>query len=321
MKRLVNTSELTREEWLEYRTGGIGGSDAGAICGMNPWKSAIDVYMDKTATEVKETEESESMRLGKDLEAYVASRWEEATGKKVRRNNFMLQHDDYPWMIADIDREVVGESAVLECKTASPYASEQWANGETPQHYVVQCLHYLAVTGADRCYLCCLIWGKGLQFRTIERNEGAIAALIQLEESFWKNNVEAKVMPAPDGSDAADEAIKELYPEGDPEEESVDLTGKEKIEKRLARYDELNSLMKSVSEEKAQIEQELKLEMKTAEKAFVGARKITWKTAKGRKGFDTKALAEEHPDIYEKYVTQGPSYRIFKIGKPIVEGE
>lgn len=124
MKKLVNVTTLTHKEWLEWRKKGIGGSDAGAICGMNKYRSPIAVYLDKTADEVLEKPMNEAMRLGHDFEDYVKVRWMEETGKKAVRENYMLQHDDYPWMLADIDRRVVGENAGLECKTAVPTLQE-----------------------------------------------------------------------------------------------------------------------------------------------------------------------------------------------------
>ena len=123
MKKLANTLNLSHEEWLEWRKKGIGGSDAGAVAGLNPWKSPVSVYMDKIG-ESKPTQDNERMRIGRDLEDYVARRFEEATGKKVRRNNFMMVHDDYNFMVANIDREIVGENALLECKTTGSYGKK-----------------------------------------------------------------------------------------------------------------------------------------------------------------------------------------------------
>ena len=95
MKKGCNVKDLTREEWLIERRKGIGGSDAAAVAGLNPWKSAAAVFFEKTSEIPPETGEmSERLRIGHDLEDYVARRFAEETGKKVRRNNFMLHHDD-----------------------------------------------------------------------------------------------------------------------------------------------------------------------------------------------------------------------------------
>lgn len=88
-RTLAKTKDLDYETWLKYRKLGIGGSDAGAICGLNPYVSPIAVYIDKTIDEIP-MKDNESMRQGRDLEQYVADRFTEVTGKRVRRDNRIL---------------------------------------------------------------------------------------------------------------------------------------------------------------------------------------------------------------------------------------
>ena len=147
MKKLVSTTNLTHEEWLRYRKTGIGGSDAGAICGLNPYVSPMSVYFDKTSEEIQDFD-NEAMRQGRDLEEYVARRFTEETGFKVRRANAIYQNTAYPFMLANVDRLLVGERIGLECKTTSAYNADKWADGLIPPHYEIQCHHYMAVTGA-----------------------------------------------------------------------------------------------------------------------------------------------------------------------------
>ena len=138
MKKLVSTLKLDKKEWLKYRKQGIGGSDAGAVCGLNPYRTAMQVYQDKVSEEIEEID-NEAMRQGREFEDYVARRFTEATGKKVRRANAMFYHEQYPFMLADVDRLVVGENAGLECKTASPYMADKWEDGKIPLSYQIQC--------------------------------------------------------------------------------------------------------------------------------------------------------------------------------------
>ena len=107
MKRLVSTIGLPKEEWLKYRKQGICGSDAGAIAGMNPYVSAFSVYQDKIAEEIKEIPDNEAMKQGRDLEEYVAKRFTEETGMRVKRANYIFQNEKYNWMLADFDRLIV----------------------------------------------------------------------------------------------------------------------------------------------------------------------------------------------------------------------
>ena len=123
----------------------------------------------------------------------------------------MFIHDDFNFMIGNIDRDVVGEDAILECKTASPFSAGKWKDG-IPEYYEIQCLHYLAVTGAFKCYLACLVFGRELIIREINRDEETLKNLIRIEQGFWENYVLSKQLPPPDGSDAAAYAIKTIYP-------------------------------------------------------------------------------------------------------------
>ena len=113
---IISTKNMPYREWLQYRRQGIGGSDAGAICGMSPYASPITVWADKKG-KLPEKPDNEAMRQGRDFEEIVARRFCELTGKRVRRHNFLIRHDTYPFMQANVDRLVIGEKAGLECKT------------------------------------------------------------------------------------------------------------------------------------------------------------------------------------------------------------
>lgn len=106
MKKLVSTTGLSEEEWLAYRKRGIGGSDAGAVCGLNPYSSPMNIYQDKISDAI-EKKDNEAMRLGRDLEDYVAQRFMEETGLKVRKANAMFYDEENPFMLADVDRLIV----------------------------------------------------------------------------------------------------------------------------------------------------------------------------------------------------------------------
>lgn len=308
MKILVSTNKMERDVWLEWRQKGIGGSDAGAILGLNPWRSAIDIYKEKIADWPEEQEDNDAMRLGRDLEDYIARRWMEETGKKCQKKNAILQHDEHEWMLANIDRDVVGENAGLEIKTASPFNSEVWADGAVPLYYAAQCQHYMAVTGADRWYLAVLIWPH-IEYRVIERSESDIEALIAAESYFWEHNVMHHTMPEPDGSDAAAECIKEMYPEA-ATGQSVEL---DLYTADIERYRQLDGIIKQMKEEQETIKQRIQVDMGEAETAHIGDHTVTWKMQKGRRTIDSKRLQSEKPEIYASYSKEGKPYRVFKI--------
>lgn len=294
MKRLVSTLHLEKSEWLAYRKRGIGGSDAGAVCGLNPYRTAIQVYYDKTTTEIQQSD-NEAMRQGRDLEDYVARRFMEATGKKVRRANAMYYHEDHPFMLADVDRMIVGENTGLECKTASPYMEDKWKDGNVPVHYLIQCHHYMAVCGADAWYIAALIFGRGFVYYRIDRDEELISSLIQIETDFWEEHVLKKVLPAPDGSETADKAIAEYFRQSNAV--SIPLNG---FDKKLERRQELLEVMKRMETEKRRIDQELKLYLGEAEIAENEHFRVSWKSVESSR-LDEKSLKEEEPEVYEKY--------------------
>lgn len=210
MKKLTATKGLKKEKWLMYRKRGIGGSDAGAVCGLNPYRTAMQVYEDKTTDSIEEID-NEAMRQGRELEDYVARRFTEATGKKVRRANFMYYDEKYPFMLADVDRMVVGENAGLECKTASPYLADKWKDGKIPISYQIQCYHYMSVCNADAWYIAVVIYGREFKYYRIERDEEALLDLRRIEQNFWENHVLKRILPKPDGSELADKVISGYF--------------------------------------------------------------------------------------------------------------
>lgn len=306
MYEKIALAGVTHEQWLKLRKTGIGGSDAGAVCGLNPYSSAMKVFQDKTSSEVEVTD-NESMRIGRDLEDYVARRFMEATGLKVRKSNFMYRSVEHPFMLADVDRFVVGEDAGLECKTASAYSADKWADGNIPLHYLMQCYHYMAVTGKRIWYLAVVILGKGFLYHKLERNEELIQNLITIEGEFWNEHVVKGVIPPPDGSKACDEVIESYFPSAR-KKESISLVG---FDEKLKRREEILGFISELQEEQKQIEQEVKIFMKEYEMAGSDRYQVSWKNIVSTK-LDTKRMKAELPQIYEDYgkVSQ---YRRFEV--------
>jgi len=193
--RLVNTNDLSHDEWLQWRQQGIGGSDVAAICRMSRYKSPMAVYLDKLG-ELPPIEDNPKMKAGRKLEPLIADWFAEETGYKVWRQNAIFTHPDHPFMLANIDRWLPGQNAGLECKNTSEYGKDDWSGTQAPTEYILQCNHYMAVTGADRWYIAVLIGGWDFQWRVIERDDELIKNLITVEQDFWQQNVLAKVPPS-----------------------------------------------------------------------------------------------------------------------------
>ena len=308
-KIIADTKDMSKIEWLKHRQAGIGGSDASCIAGLNPWKSAIQLYMDKKEENPQE-QKSLRMELGNRLEGLVAELFTEATGLKVRNVNGILKNDKYPFALANIDRAIVGEKAFLECKTTNSYALKEWEEG-VPAHYEIQCLHYMAITGATHCYIAALIGNSDFIWHKIERDQETIDYLMQIEKDFWENNIEKDVVPMPDGSDAYSEYLKKKYDKSNGQ--VIELHLLENGVNKLNRYDEIVADIKVLESEKKLIEQEIQLHMEEFEVAKIGDRKVTWKSS-SRNTIDSKKLKAEMPDIAQQYMKTSTS-RTFRVGK------
>ena len=308
-KVIADTKDMPKTEWLKHRQAGIGGSDASCIAGLNPWKSAIQLYMDKKEENPQE-QKSLRMELGNRLEGLVAELFTEATGLKVRNVNGILKNDKYPFAFANIDRAIVGEKAFLECKTTNSYALKEWEEG-VPAHYEIQCLHYMAITGATHCYIAALIGNSDFIWHKIERDQETIDYLMQIEKDFWENNIEKDVVPMPDGSDAYSEYLKKKYDKSNGQ--VIELHLLENGVNKLNRYDEIVADIKVLESEKKLIEQEIQLHMEEFEVAKIGDRKVTWKSS-SRNTIDSKKLKAEMPDIAQQYMKTSTS-RTFRVGK------
>lgn len=303
MYEKIPTAGLSREEWLQLRKQGIGGSDAGAVCGLNPYSSPMKVFADKTSDETEEIN-NEAVRIGNDLEQYVAERFMEASGLKVRRSNYMYRNKDYPFMIADIDRLVIGEDAGLECKTAGAYSADKWADGKIPLHYVMQCYHYMAVTGKRTWYIACVILGREFTYRKLTWDDALIGQLIQVEKEFWENHVVPGIMPQPDGSDACDGVLNQYF-KNVGKSGTIALVG---FDEKLERRTEILEIISQLQTEQKQIEQEIKLYMKGNESAVNEHYRISWNSVDTTR-LDAKRLKQERPEIYADYAKTTSSRR------------
>lgn len=306
MYEKISLKGMTHEQWLRLRKTGIGGSDAGAVCGLNPYSSAMKVFQDKTSSEVEVTD-NESMRIGRDLEDYVARRFMEATGLKVRKSNYMYRSRKYPWMLADVDRLMAGEDAGLECKTASAYSADKWADGNIPLHYVMQCYHYMAVTGKRSWYIAVVILGKGFVYHKLVWDDELIQNLIAIEDIFWNQHVVTGVIPSPDGSKVCDEVIASYFPNAK-KKESIPLVG---FDEKLKRREEILGFISELQEEQKQIEQEVKMFMQEHELAGSDCYQVSWKNMESTK-LDTKRIKDEMPQIYKDY-GKVSHYRRFEV--------
>ncbi|WP_026866603.1 YqaJ viral recombinase family protein [Jeotgalicoccus marinus] len=308
MAELLNVKDLTHEEWLRERNTGIGGSDAGTILGVNKWKSKAQLFLEKTNPELRQDIDNDYIHFGNILEDVVAKEFERRTGKKVRRDNRMLRHPKHDFMLANLDRVVVGEKALLECKTTSQYNKELWEGDDVPAQYLCQVQHYLAVTGYEKAYIAVLIGGNNFVWKEIERDDELINIIIEAEYDFWNNNVLANVIPEIDGSGAMTSFINHMY--SDIDDEQVELT--EDADTLIRAIESCKSSIKETKELQSKYENQLKDTLKHSTKGASQNYIVTWKP-QTRRTLDKKALEEEYgKDTLEKYTKETES-RILRI--------
>lgn len=284
----------------EIRKTFIGGSDAAAILGLSRWKTPLQVWAEKTGQITPEDISGKlNVKLGIRLEDAVADLFCEATGFKVRRVNETLFSDEHEFLAANIDRRVVGDDSILECKTTSAFNAKAWEGEEIPQEYIIQCLHYLAVTGMSKAYIAVLIGNQDFKWKIIERDEKTISAIIDQEVKFWNEFIVPVVMPT--RIMAADSWIlNSLFPEQQPNT-TIPLTDEilKKVELRTSIIADMDNLEK----QKNQIENEIRAFLGDNEggEASVAGRitKATWKAQRVAPFIDNEKL--KFDGIYQKY--------------------
>ena len=306
---IADTRTLTHDEWLALRRTGIGGSDAGAIMGVSPYKGAFSVWADKQG-KLPPLEDNEAMRQGRDLEDYVARRFAEASGLRVRHEYSMLRSVEHPCMLADIDRRIIGEHAGLECKTSRDITMARYRNGEYPMEYYCQCLHYLAVTGWDCWYLAVLVYGTDLLIYKICRDEvmDDIEALIKAEEAFWDNHMVLDVPPAPDALDSTAAALGSVYPH----EDGTTVCADQDTDQALTDLAALKAQKRALDRQITERENQIKAAMGEAEVIAGTSVSATWRSSERTTISKTKLL-KAYPNINMDAITDRNIQRRFAI--------
>ena len=305
---LASTENMSYEDWLEHRKLGIGGSDASVGCGINKYKSPVELWLDKT-DQLPPQEAGEAAYWGTQLESIVRAEFTRRTGIEVTKPDVILQSEEHPFMLANLDGvcEVPDVGAcIFEAKTASAYKAGEWED-TIPDEYQLQIQHYMAVTGYAGAYIAVLIGGNTFRWKFVERDEELISMLIELESAFW-NHVQDCTPPPLDGSDAAAKFLSERFPTSKP---TSHITLPDTAADLLAQYDEACAELEAVTERKQKAENLLKEMLGDNEVGTTAGRVITWKSV-AQERLDSKTLKAEHPALCKKY-TNKTSYRRFTI--------
>lgn len=317
--RLVSTKELPREDWLAVRKRGIGSSDAAAAAGLNHYKSQLELWLEKTGRDAglpkTDPQDEESPAYwGNVLEPIVAWHYSKRTGNKVRRINAVLQHPypELPWMLANIDREVIGadDVQILECKTAGINGARLWKEG-VPEYVELQVMHQLAVTGKRAADVAVLLGGQTLEIHRIERDEQMIARLIELERTFWRY-VETDTPPPADGSASAELALRCLYPQDNGE--VVDFRSHAELTATFLEFKVVRQSIADKEKREAELKQLLQQAMGDASRAEFSNGYVSWRKAKDSIALDVARLLQDKPYLQAKYPLLKPGARRFLVG-------
>ena len=311
--KLVKTQTLSRDDWLAVRRTGIGSSDAAAAVGLSPYVSPIELWLDKTGrTEgMPAPDDTNSPAAwGTLLEPIVAAVYTRVTGNRVRKINAVLRHPTIPWMLANIDREVVGagDVQILECKTAGEHGARLWRD-RVPEYVELQVQHQLAVTGKTAAHVAVLLCGQALEVFRIERDDALIARLIKLEERFWRY-VETDTPPPADGSESADRALRHLYPGNGG---TVDFTDDRRLSSVFADLVAVRTEIEARQAIEAQLKQTIQQAMGEATRAVFETGSVSFKRSRDSSTVDLKRLLAEHPEFEMKYAIPKPGSRRFLI--------
>lgn len=321
----IRTKNMTRADWLAERRKSVGGSEIGAIMGLNKYQSPVSVWANKLGI-VPDVEPNEAMIQGTDLEEYVAERFTRLTGKKVRRCNYILRNDDYPHLHANVDRLVAGEDAGLECKTASALSVSKFKGGEFPAGYYAQCVAYMAVTELPVWYLAVVVLGKEFKVFKMVRDgqssempdwcesvtvidDAEFTTIKSAVSDFWQY-VANKTMPEIDGSKATSDTLTAMYPGGDALD--VDPLELNDMLDKICALRDLKGEKCRIDENIRLLENTFKARMEDAETAYCDNVKITWKPQE-RTTFDYKKFVKDHPGLdLSRYIKTSTS-RVFRI--------
>lgn len=302
---ITKVKTASHEEWKELRSHYIGGSDAAAVVGLNAFSSPYALWAEKTG-KVPGFSGNLATEVGTYLEEFVAQKFAAETGKRVRKSNQSFFNSDYPWAIANIDREIIGEDAGLEIKTTSELNMKKFRGGEYPANYYCQCVHYLAMTGKQRWYLAVLIGNRDFRWFTIERDEAEISALMAAEADFWEM-VKNNTPPVADGSQATTAAIKTIYAESN--ENTVDLTLENTA---LAQYIAIGKQIAELESIRDEAANKIKSFMGEAGGGECDGFRVSWKSST-RRTFDSKRFAKENPGLDLAGYYKETSTRTFRV--------
>lgn len=293
-----------RGAWLAARRGGIGGSDAATVAGLNPWSSRYELYLDKTG-QLPERHATSAMEWGLRLEPVIADWFVEHTGRTLRPAG-LLAHRDRPWQIGTVDR-LVDCGGILEVKTTSWRLAHEWDDDQTPDAAELQTQHYLAVTGRSHAHVAVLVDGRDPLLREIVRDDALIETLTEIEREFWHEFVLARREPPIDGSEATADALDRRWPADDGSTVAVDA----EVLGVLGEWETAKADLAAAEHRVRHARSRIAALVGPAETATVHGDPVLTLRANG--AFSTRAFTAEHPELAEALTTERPALDLARL--------
>lgn len=301
---------------------GIGGSDIGAILGLSPYRSAVDVWLEKVGRQ-RSHSDAVHLRYGQHLEPFIALEYERVTGHKTHAHPVTVRHSEHSHLFAHVDRlvSVDGEAVIdskgeittktlLECKTASAFTSTNWGaewSDEVPPAYLAQCVWYMALTGCKEAHLAVLLGNSDFRVYRVPQDEELASVLIEQALRFWDEHVVKCVAPVPTNR----RDVEKLYPNhlaGQEVEADTDLLSK------IKRLKQLQRISKRIDERYAEATTAVTSMMREAERVCSAGKTLaTWRMSAPSSRLDIARLRQEQPEIVRRYTSHGNPSRRFTL--------
>lgn len=206
----TSTKDMSPDDWLSFRTRGLGASEVSTVMGLNKYKSALELFWEKIGAKPTWNEENEFAFWGHIMEdtlGNLAQYWEndmkttmsnfkaKKVIRKISKVNAYIQNPEFPHLFVSLDRRIhKGEEGegVLELKTISDYVAREWKDFGIPLGYFAQGQTQLLVTDLNYGELATLTGGNKFQVVPFRKHESLQRTILELTTEFWRRVVEGR---------------------------------------------------------------------------------------------------------------------------------
>lgn len=290
------------EDWIDFRSKGVGGSDVSAIMGISAYRSPVEVWMEKTGRkEPADLSDKEAVEWGNRLEAIIRDKFAEMHPElTVDEGDATLVSKERPWAHANLDgmvRNIDGEWGVLEIKTVGKNRERDWADG-VPDYYMTQVTHYLSVTGWKYAYVAALVGGQHYVEHRVDRDEEDIELVNGAVDTFWHECVEKDALPQIVGTAAEAGALLDMFGVGSTEYGTPENMAH--FDALVHDYQEAKACERTYAEQAKRLANDIKAIVGSGKGVESDVYRVTWVKSSSTR-FDKRLFASDHPDLLDEY--------------------